>query len=186
MRRRERGSRVAYRDRRWGWSLLSFLFVFPVWLIVAQEGIDRRDRTLILVGAGGALASVMASFVLLRSNAFVIDRCEGTVLSSRLRFFWRVQKFKSLSQAKAVLIESRQVAHAVPPGGRGIEWIETVYRIAVEFDGWVMPFHDGISGAIGKRLAIRLAEDLGVGIRSESEWLSKRLRLRDWNSPRAA
>jgi hypothetical protein len=93
---------------------------------------------------------------------------------------------KSLSQARAVLIEHRQVEHAAPPGGRGIEWIETLYRIAVLFDDSVMPFHNGMSGAAGKSLAIRLAEDLGVPVRGESEGLSKRLKLRDWKIPRAA
>jgi hypothetical protein len=144
------------------------ILVFPVSLILIQESLVRQDRKATLAATGGALASVIAAFALLRNNTLVIDRGAGTVISSRFRSFLGAQKTFPLSYVKSVRLRMRVVEHSLPPGGRGPEWIENVYRIFLEVDQTDVPFHDGISGPIGKNLATRLAEDLGVCVRKVS------------------
>jgi hypothetical protein len=164
MRRFERDGCVAYQDRRWGWSLLFFLII-PAWLILVQEGLRLKDREVAAVAGCGTLGSAIAALALLRTYAFIIDRGAGTVVRSRCRLFWRARTSFALSRVRSVRVRTRVVEHSAPPGGRGPDWIENIHRILLEVDTTEVPFHDGISGAVGRRLASRLAEDLGVRVR---------------------
>jgi len=167
MKRLEREGQVAYRDRRWGWSLIFFCLVVPVAFLMVQDGIDRGDRAATRFAMAAAAVSVVTSFALLRTHTLLIDRNTGTLVSSRLLFCFGSRKSYPLSQVKTVRLTEKVLEHPTTPTGRGGNWIEHRFRIGVEVDQAMVVVHEGLSGASGRTLAVRLAKDLGVRVRNE-------------------
>jgi hypothetical protein len=164
MRRIERDGYVAYRDRRWGWSLVLFCG-FPFWLLLLQEGLARHDGRATVVMAGSALATIVASFALMRTNTLLIDRRGGALIHARSRFVWGARRDYPLSEVKSVGLGAQIIEHS-PFAARGEPgWTETECRVVLETKHGQVPIHDHLSGETGRRLAVRLSEDLGVRIR---------------------
>lgn len=165
MTRLERLGQIAYRDRRWGWSLLFFCFALPLSLLMLQGELDRANPRSIAVAEVAVLVSLGGALTLLRSHILLIDRDAGTLLSRRMRFLWSKQRQFALADVKAVQVGMKIVDHPVSPGGSLVR-SDHIYRILVDVGDRKVLIHEGLFGQSGRSLGVSLARDLRVPVRN--------------------
>ncbi len=145
------------RHLRWSLALMAGCGVALFITFMARRMGDARFAGVLLIGS--LVLAIVATGLLLKARAFVIDREEGTLevrLRSRLGF---TEVFRFPLAGLIVRLRTLTVHDS---GYRTVPWSSTQHRIFIDPpDSDPILFLGGLRGTYGPELARRLSEDLG-------------------------